>query len=384
MTCRQIGGVAAALLLGAYASNGFCMSHVDSGPTLRSSAAGGGGGSQAMGGAVTLPNFVGLVKKEGPAVVTIITQERASKSPTPPATKDGEALRDFFERLESGANAGEAPAKGSASGFIISPDGFILTNAHVVANTTAVSVRLTSRREYPARVVGADRVTDVAVLKIEASELPSVRTGDPSSLEVGEWVAAIGTPFGFENSVTVGVVSAKGRLLPEGNYVPFIQTDVVVNPGNSGGPLFSTRGEVVAINSGVFSQTGSYMGLSFAIPIDIAMEIAKQLRETGRVVRGRIGVRLEELTYERAASIGMRDFAGALVSGVQGGGPADGAGIRVGDVFLSVNDQPVQNVADLSRLIGRTPPGAALTAQIWRNRATVPVRITVGASPKGD
>lgn len=381
VTTRLLGIMAAALVLGACAFEQPATAPFDSGPASRSRATEAARVSQATGEGVTLPNFVGLVKKEGPAVVTIITQERTSKPPMPPGIRKGDPLHDFFERLERPSATDAAPASGSASGFIISPDGFILTNAHVVENTEAVSVRLTNRREYPAQVVGADRIADVALLKIDATGLPSIRTGDPSLLEVGEWVAAIGTPFGFENSVTVGVVSAKGRLLPEGNYMPFIQTDVVVNPGNSGGPLFSTRGEVVAINSGVFSQTGGYMGLSFAIPIDIAMDIAKQLRETGRVVRGRIGVRLKELTYESASSVGLKDFAGALVSGVQSGGPADSAGIRPGDVFLSVGGETVQNVADLSQLIAKTPPGKAVTAQVWRNRKAVPVRITVGASP---
>jgi serine protease Do len=239
-------------------------------------------------------------------------------------------------------------------------------------------VKMTNKREFKAKVVGADIYTDVAVLKIDAKDLSAVRIGNPEQLEQGEWVAAIGAPFGFENSVTVGVVSAKGRLLPNGSYVPFIQTDVAVNPGNSGGPLFSTRGEVIGINSQIYSQTGGYMGISFAIPINVAMEIASQLRESGKVVRGRIGVQLQELTFELASSFGLSEPKGALVAGVERGAPAQAAGIQPGDIILAVNDDPVQTTTDLARLIGGTRPGATVSLKVWRNGTASSVRVKVG------
>lgn len=323
---------------------------------------------------VELPSFVKLVKEQGPSVVNVSAVRMARGGAQ---MRQDDPLFEFFRRFGGPPDTGEAPAGSLGSGFIISQDGYVLTNAHVIADTDEVTVRLTTKREFRARVIGADPYTDVALLKIDASGLPFVRVGDPSKLEPGDWVAAIGAPFGFENSVTVGVVSAKGRLLPNGSYVPFIQTDVAVNPGNSGGPLFSTRGEVIGINSQIYSQTGGYMGISFAIPIDIAIGISDQLRTTGKVVRGRIGIQLQELTYDLAASFGLKDAQGALVAAVQQGGPADKAGIRPGDVILSVNGQPVQSVADLARVIGGTKPGTAVTAQVWRNKSTASANITV-------
>jgi serine protease Do len=328
---------------------------------------------------ISLPNFVNLVKQEGGAVVNIsVTRVAGTQEGLPEGLREGDPLYEFFRRFGGAPDFGEAPASGMGSGFIISSDGYILTNAHVVAESDEVLVKMTNKREYKAKVVGADVYTDVAVLKIDAKDLPAVHIGDPEKLEQGEWVAAIGAPFGFENSVTVGVVSAKGRLLPNGSYVPFIQTDVAVNPGNSGGPLFSTSGEVVGINSQIYSQTGGYMGISFAIPINVAMEIANQLRESGKVVRGRIGVQLQELTFELASSFGLNDPKGALVASVERGGPAHAAGIQPGDIILSVNDRPVQTTTDLARLIGGTKPGAAVKLQVWRDRSTSSVSVKVG------
>jgi len=321
---------------------------------------------------VQLPSFVNLVKQQGPAVVNI----SATRQGNGMGLRQSDPLYEFFRRFGGAPDMGEAPQQSLGSGFIISNDGYILTNAHVIDKTDVVTVKLTDKRQFKAKVIGADVYTDVALIKIDAKDLPSVKIGNPASVEAGEWVAAIGAPFGFESSVTVGVVSAKGRLLPNGSYVPFIQTDVAVNPGNSGGPLFSTSGEVIGINSQIYSQTGGYMGISFAIPIDIAIGISDQLRASGKVVRGRIGVQLQELTQDIATSLGMKESEGALVAAVQRGGPADKAGIRPGDVVVGYNGQPVQTTADLARLVGGTKPGTTVTAQVQREGKTVEVKIT--------
>jgi len=325
-----------------------------------------------------LPSFVNLVKQQGPAVVNISATRQGSSIPM----RQGDPMYEFFRRFGGTPDMGETPAQSLGSGFIISQDGYILTNAHVIDETDEVTVKLTDKRQFKAKVIGADVYTDVALIKIDASALPVVKIGDPAKIEPGEWVAAIGAPFGFENSVTVGVVSAKGRLLPSGSYVPFLQTDVAVNPGNSGGPLFSTAGDVVGINSQIYSQTGGYMGIAFAIPIDIAMDISKQLRETGKVTRGRIGVQLQELTIDLAKSLGLKEAQGALIAAVQRGGPADKAGIKPGDVVVSLNGQPVQTIADLARLVGGTKPGTAASAEVLRDGKSTNVKITPDALEK--
>ncbi|WP_420475599.1 trypsin-like peptidase domain-containing protein [Noviherbaspirillum sp. ST9] len=324
------------------------------------------------GSGVQLPSFVNLVKQQGPAVVNISAIRQGNNM----GLRQGDPLFEFFRRFGGAPDMGEAPQQSLGSGFIISNDGYILTNAHVIDQTDVVTVKLTDKRQFKAKVIGADVYTDVALIKIDAKDLPAVKIGNPASVEAGEWVAAIGAPFGFESSVTVGVVSAKGRLLPNGSYVPFIQTDVAVNPGNSGGPLFSTTGEVIGINSQIYSQTGGYMGISFAIPIDIAVGISDQLRASGKVTRGRIGVQLQELTQDIASSLGMKDAQGALVAAVQQGGPADKAGIRPGDVVVAYNGQPVQTTADLARLVGGTKPGTTVTAQVQRDGKSMDVKIT--------
>jgi serine protease Do len=324
------------------------------------------------GSGVQLPSFVNLVKQQGPAVVNISAVRQGNNT----GLREGDPLYEFFRRFGGAPDMGEAPQQSLGSGFIISNDGYILTNAHVIDQTDAVTVKLNDKRQFRAKVIGADVYTDVALIKIDAKDLPVVKIGNPASVEAGEWVAAIGSPFGFESSVTVGVVSAKGRLLPNGSYVPFIQTDVAVNPGNSGGPLFSTAGEVIGINSQIYSQTGGYMGISFAIPIDLAMGISDQLRTSGKVTRGRIGVQLQELTQDIAASLGMNEARGALVAAVQRGGPADKAGIRPGDVVVGFNGQPVETTADLARMVGGTKPGTAVAAQVQRDGKTVEVKIT--------
>ncbi len=325
-----------------------------------------------VGRSIELPSFVNLVRQQGPAVVNISATLQGRTTPM----RQGDPLFEFFRRFGGVPDLGETPAHSLGSGFIISPDGYILTNAHVIDQTDEVTVKLTDKRQYKAKVIGADIYTDVALIKINASGLPAVKIGDPARIEPGEWVAAIGAPFGFENSVTVGVVSAKGRMLPNGSYVPFIQTDVAVNPGNSGGPLFNTMGEVIGINSQIYSQTGGYMGISFAIPIDIAMGISNQLRVAGKVTRGRIGVQLQELTLDLAKSLGLKDAQGALIAAVQQGGPADKAGIKPGDVVISFNGQPVQTIADLARLVGSAKPGTIVNAEVLREGKSLFVKIT--------
>ncbi|MDN5882736.1 MAG: DegQ family serine endoprotease, partial [Nitrosospira sp.] len=272
-------------------------------------------------------------------------------------------------------------SKSLGSGFIISSDGYILTNTHLVDSAEEITVKLTDKREFRAKLVGADRKTDIALLKIDATGLPKVTQGDPNKLEVGEWVVAIGSPFGFENSVTAGIVSAKGRSLAQENFVPFIQTDVAINPGNSGGPLFNMKGEVVGINSQIYSRTGGFMGLSFAIPIDVATDISNQLIASGKVSRGRIGVLIQEVTKELAESFGLPKPTGALVASVQKGGPADKAGIEARDVILKFDGKPVNASGDLPRIVGGTKPGSKVSLQVWRNGATKELTVTVDELP---
>lgn len=329
--------------------------------------------------ASSLPNFVALVKQDGPAVVNISTTRTVRDSgPNALNVPENDPFFEFFRRFMPPAGPQEFQERTLGSGFIISTDGDILTNAHVAMDTDTVTVKLNNRREYKAKVVGVDQRTDVALIKIDATNLPVVQIGDPSKLEVGEWVAAIGAPFGFENSVTAGIVSAKGRSLPDGSFVPFIQTDVAVNPGNSGGPLFNMREEVVGINSQIYSRTGGFMGVSFAIPIDIAMNVVKQLRTSGKVTRGRIGVQAQELTAELAKSFGLKDISGALVTLIEKDSPADKGGIRPGDVILSFNNKPIQTAADLALSVANTNPGTMAPIQIWRKGASMLLNVTVG------
>jgi serine protease Do len=325
---------------------------------------------------IELPSFVNLVKQQGGAVVNISSTKTISGTGAAMPVPEDDPFYEFFRRFMRPPESAERQAQGLGSGFIINQDGYILTNAHVVADADEVTVKLTDKREFKAKVLGADTYTDVALIKIEAASLPIVKIGEPRALEPGEWVAAIGAPFGFENSVTAGIVSAKGRLLPNESYVPFIQTDVAVNPGNSGGPLFNMRGEVVGINSMIYSQTGGFMGLSFAIPIDIAMDVAKQLRTSGKVTRSRIGVQVQELTRDLASSFGLQEPRGALVAMVEEGGPAAKAGMQAGDIVLSLNGQPIQNSADLARLVAGNKPGTTVTADVWRKGQIMPLKIT--------
>lgn len=323
-----------------------------------------------------LPDFTELVEKQGGVVVNISTTQSARGAQAMPGAENdlfNEFLRRFGQSLPR-----EEETQSLGSGFIISADGYILTNAHVVEGADKITVRLTDKREFKAKLIGADKRTDVAVLKIEATGLPKVSLGDPNTLKVGEWVLAIGSPFGLENSVTAGIVSAKGRSLSQENFVPFIQTDVAINPGNSGGPLFNLRGEVVGINSQIYSRSGGYMGLSFAIPIDVAMSVVSQLRATGRVVRGRIGVVIQELTRELADSFKLNKVAGALISGVERGGPADKAGVLPSDVVLTFDGKPVATSADLPRMVAACHPGQKVALQVWRNAEIHELTLTVG------
>ena len=340
-----------------------------------------------------LPDFTTLVEQHSPAVVNITTVREGRNIMRGEDLFDQDEMFNLFRRmLPPGSQSRRLPNQkpdqrkplrhGQGSGFIISHDGYILTNTHVVDNVDEVIVKLQDKRELRAKVIGKDSNTDVALIKIEASGLPAVRIGDPDKLRVGEWVLAIGAPFGFESSVTAGIVSAKGRSLPQENYVPFIQTDVAVNPGNSGGPLFSLRGEVVGMNSQIISRSGGYMGLSFAIPIDVAMDIADQLKANGKVQRGRLGVIIQEVTSDLADSFGLKSPQGALVSQVEPGGPADKAGVQVSDIILKLNGRDVKTSIDLPRMIGALKPGSRATLGVWRKGKMMDISTGIGEMNK--
>ena len=344
----------------------------------------------AQSGRYGLPDFSALVEQVGPAVVNIsVTQKLARGGATSgedPFADD--PFYDFLRRfgvpvpgMPGNGRGGRVPdqvQQGVGSGFIVSSDGFVLTNAHVVDGATEVTVKLTDKRNFKARVVGVDKRTDVALLKIDATGLPSVRTGDAERSKVGEWVIAMGSPFGFENTVTAGIISAKARRLPDENYVPFIQTDVAINPGNSGGPLFNLAGEVIGINSQIYSRSGGFMGISFAIPIDVAMKVKDQLQKYGKVSRGRLGVAIQGLDAELAQNFGLDKPVGALVASVENGSPAEKAGLAPGDVVLGVNGQKVDNSADLPRIIGDQKPGSVVRLSIWRDRKARDINVTLG------
>jgi serine protease Do len=334
-----------------------------------------------------LPDFTDLVEQVGPSVVNIRTLEKARPS-TPGAGGPDEEMQELFRRffgvpMPNAPRQGprqnrpeqEAQPRGVGSGFILSSDGFIMTNAHVVEGADEVMVTLPDKREFKARIVGADKRTDVAVVKIQATGLPAVKVGDVSRLRVGEWVMAIGSPFGLENTVTAGIVSAKQR--DTGDYLPFIQTDVAINPGNSGGPLINMRGEVVGINSQIYSRSGGFMGISFAIPMDEAMRVSEQLRASGRVSRGRIGVQIAPVTKEVAESIGLGKAQGVLVRGVEEGSPAEKAGIEAGDIITRFDGKSIEKPADLPRAVGNTKPGSQVALTVFRRGATKDLKVTV-------
>jgi serine protease Do len=323
-----------------------------------------------------LPDFTTLVAMQGVAVVNVSTTQTLPFGGSGiPGVPEDHPLYDFLRRMPPPER--EDPSSSLGSGFILSEDGYILTNAHVLDDADEVTVRLTDKREFKARVVGTDRRTDVGLLKIDALHLPTVRIGNPASLQVGEWVVAIGSPFGFENSVTAGIVSAVGRSLPDENLVPFIQTDVAINPGNSGGPLFDLKGEVVGINSQIYSRTGGYMGLSFAIPIDLAIKVSEELRAHGKVTRGWLGVQIQDVTPELASSFGLETPAGALVAEIDKDGPGTAAGIQAGDIITSFGGRAIANSAELPPLVAATAPGTKVAVQLWRKGQTREADVTV-------
>ena len=330
-----------------------------------------------------LPDFTPLVERFGPAVVNISvtgTMNIAGPMQMPglPDFGPDSPLNEFFRGLPRMQPRNDVPVRGEGSGFIVDPSGIILTNSHVVANAKEVTVKLTDRREFTARVLGTDAATDVAVLKIEAKNLPTVRLGDAADVKVGQWVVAIGAPFGFENTVTAGIVSAKARTLPGGAYVPFIQTDVAVNPGNSGGPLFNLDGEVVGINSQIYSNSGGYQGVSFAIPIDVAMNVSEQLQAHGRVTRGRLGVMIQEIDQSLADTFGLDRPRGALIAKVEDDSPASKAGLKPGDVILAVDGQAIESSSELPARIATLRPGEQAKLEVWRERRARDITIRIG------
>ena len=343
----------------------------------------------------TLPDFTDLVEQVGPSVVNIRTIERKAARPGNGGEAPDEEMQELFRRFfgvpmptppngqrqqrPNRPQPEEERPRGVGSGFILTPDGFIMTNAHVVDGADQVLVTLPDKREFKARIVGADKRTDVAVVKIEATGLPSVRIGDVSRLKVGEWVMAIGSPFGLDNSVTAGIVSAKQR--DTGDFLPFIQTDVAINPGNSGGPLINMRGEVVGINSQIYSRSGGFMGISFAIPIDEAMRVSDQLKVSGRVQRGRIGVQIDQVGRDVAQSLGLDRERGVLIRLVEPGSPAEQAGLRVGDIVLSFNGQAIEKANDLPRIVANLKPGTVASLTVWRQGQERKLSITVTGAP---
>ena len=325
---------------------------------------------------ITLPNFASIAESQGAAVVNISVTGTVKTSGIP-GMDPNDPMYEFFRRFQPNQPQAETPMSGMGSGFIVKPDGVILTNAHVVDKADEVIVRLTDKREFKAKVVGVDKLTDVAVLKIDGKDLPTVKIGSTKNSNVGDWVVAIGSPFGFDNTVTAGIISAKSRALPDEGYVPFLQTDVAINPGNSGGPLFNLNGEVVGINSQIYSRSGGYQGLSFAIPIDVAMGIEQQLLDKGKVSRGRLGVGVQSINQDLANSFGLKTPSGALVSNVEKNGPADKAGLEAGDVILKFNDQIIDRSSDLPPMVASIAPGNTVKMEVWRKNQikTLNVRI---------
>jgi len=340
-----------------------------------------------------LPGFTELVKETRSAVVNISTTQKVKSGiaelpdgfempEMPEGSPFGELFKYFFD--QEGGEHSYRDAKSLGSGFVISNDGYILTNSHVVRDADEIIVRMSDRRELKAEVIGIDKRSDIALIKIEAQDLPVVKIGKTSDLQVGEWVLAIGSPFGFDHSATAGIVSAKGRSLPSENYVPFIQTDVAINPGNSGGPLFNQAGEVVGVNSQIYSRTGGYMGLSFAIPIEVAMDVADQLKTKGHVSRGWLGVLIQDVTRNLAESFGMKDPRGALVAKVLPDSPAQSAGIRVGDVIVAFDGKEVTSSSNLPPIVGSSKVGVKIPVDVIRNRRTIVVNVKLGELPEED
>lgn len=316
---------------------------------------------------ITLPNFASIAASQGAAVVNISVTGTV-KTAGIPGMDPNDPMFELFRRFQPNLPQTETPMSGLGSGFIVKPDGVILTNAHVVDKADVVTVRLSDKREFQAKVIGVDALTDVAVLKIDAKDLPTVHIGSTKNSNVGDWVVAIGSPFGFDNTVTAGIISAKSRALPDEGYVPFLQTDVAINPGNSGGPLFNLNGEVIGINSQIYSRSGGYQGLSFAIPIDVAMGVEQQLLETGKVSRGRLGIGVQSINQDLASSFGLSSPNGALVSNVEKNGPADQAGLEPGDVIVKFNGQSIDRSSDLPPMVASVKPGSTVSIEVWRSK----------------
>ena len=342
--------------------------------------------------AANLPDFTKLAEEHGAEVVNIsvtqVAQTGGAAFPFPGLEQD-EQMQEFFKRFGipmpgipgQGQPGQEYKSQSLGSGFIISNDGYILTNAHVISSADEVLVKLSDKREFKAKIIGADKRTDVALIKIEASNLPKAVIGDPAALKVGQWVAAIGSPFGLENTMTQGIVSAKGRALPQENFVPFIQTDVAINPGNSGGPLYNLAGEVVGVNSQIYSRSGGSVGLSFSIPIDVAIDISNQLKATGKITRGWLGVAIQELTKELAESFGMKNTNGALIAGVEKNSPADKGGLLAGDVITKFDGKTITSSSDLPRAVAATKPGKVAAVEVLRKGAAKNLNVGVGEMP---
>jgi len=332
--------------------------------------------------ATAAPGFASIVSHYGPAVVNISIKGSVKTNVAMqdmPQLDPNNPFYQFFRRFEIPVpKQGKTPIRGVGSGFIISPDGIILTNAHVIDNASEVTVRLTDKREFKAKVLGKDKPTDVAVLKINAKNLPTVQFGDPRKTHVGDWVLAIGSPFGFENSATAGIVSAKSRSLPDDGYVSFLQTDVAVNPGNSGGPLFNSEGQVIGINSQIYTRTGGYEGLSFAIPIDVAVKVEQQILKSGKVERGLLGVLIQQVNQGLADSFGLKKPEGALVGSVEHGGPADKAGVKTGDVILKFDGKDIADSTQLPPLVANMKPGSKVKLDIWRDGKHKQLTVTLG------
>lgn len=373
-----LAGVATLAFTGCLQESGMPSSHASSPVTPATSS---------TSARVALPDFSPLVEAIGPAVVNIsITSIDRSRQMISPFGDENDPFSDLFRRFGfpmpgqpgQGQQAQPREQRGVGSGFIVSSDGFILTNAHVVDNATEVTVKLTDKREFKAKVIGSDKRTDVALLKIEGKGLPTVKTGNPEASKPGQWVIAMGSPFGLENTVTAGIISAKARRLDGDSYVNFIQTDVAINPGNSGGPLINLDGEVIGINSQIYSRSGGYMGISFSIPIDAAMKVKEQLQKHGKVSRGRLGVVIQSMDKELAQSFGLDKPAGALINSVEPGGPADKAGLQAGDIIQQVDSAPVTDSTDLPRLIGERTPGNTVKLKVWRDKASRDINVKLG------
>jgi len=363
---------AAAAAIATALTGAYSLGHANSPTTPPPSAI-----SQPPAAAASLPDMSSIVAVNSPSVVNI-SVSGARKGSSHPQLDEDESVQEFFRRFRTPQNRGDAPVRGQGSGFVVSADGTILTNAHVVDGAEEVIVKLTDKREFKAKVLGLDTASDVAVLKIDAKDLPAVKIGTAANTRVGEWVLAIGSPFGFESSASAGIVSANSRSLPDGSYVPFIQTDVAVNPGNSGGPLFNMAGEVIGINSQIYSRSGGYQGLSFAIPIEVAMNVERQIVAHGKVQRGKLGVGIQEVNQSLADSFGLKKPSGALVGSVEKDSPAAKAGLEPGDVILAINGKEISSSSELPAIVSSMTPGEQARLQVWRKGGARQVDVQVG------